>query len=392
MKIRTLLHSCAILTVFFVFASASELRAQNALLLSNSSLNFSGQAGGSATAAQTFQVFSSGAQITVTAAPDSPWLAVAPPASGTTPATFSITANPSALAAGTYNGNIVVSSPGATNSPQNVRVTFTVSSTAQLTVNPTNLAFSYQVGMAFPPSQTLSVGSTSPGANFTATPSADAPWLLVQPTSGTTPSTITVSVNPTGLAVQSGPYTGRISIAIPGNPSSTFLVPVSLTVTGNPTLNITPGSLAFYAQIGAGAPPMQNLSFASSAGAASNLTFTLNRSTNTGGQWLVVAPLSGSTPSNVAVGIDSGVLAGLAAGTYMGAISVSAPGAGNPSQTVPVTLTVSTSPLLITNPTSVSFSYQSGGATPATQSVALTSTGPALPYTVTTSIDTGGAS
>lgn len=260
---------------------------------------------------------------------------------------------------------------------------------AQLSVSPPNLSFTYQIGAPSPQPQILSVNSTPPGQNFTATP-VDSPWLQVQTTApATTPGMATVSVNPAVLGSQAGSYSGRLNITIPGNPSSAFLVPVTLTVSPSPALNVSPGSFAFFGQTNGNLPAAQSLSLTSSAGPTSNLPFTLSIASNSpAGPWLSVNPLSGVTPnSGVAVSVDRNVFPNIPAGTYSGSITVSAQGASNPSQTIPVMLTVSANPLLIANPTAVSFSYQMGGSNPSTQAVMLSSTGPSLAYTVTPSAD-----
>jgi hypothetical protein len=93
-----------------------------------------------------------------------------------------------------------------------------------------------------------------------------------------------------------------------------------------------------------------------------------------------VTPGSGSTPGNVGVSIDA---TGLAAGVYTGSVSVSADGAGNTPLTVPISLTIASAgaPNLTVSPTTLSFTYQIGGAIPAAQTVSVASSGTALSYT-----------
>ena len=54
-----------------------------------------------------------------------PWLSVTP-AGGTAPTTITVTTDPSGLSQGTYRGSVIVTAPGATNSPRIVRVTLVV--------------------------------------------------------------------------------------------------------------------------------------------------------------------------------------------------------------------------------------------------------------------------
>lgn len=94
-------------------------------------------------------------------------------------------------------------------------------------VSPASLSFTATVGGANPANQSLSITNTGGGTlNWTA--SSNATWLSVSPTSGTAPSTATVSVNITGLAV--GTYNGAITISATGASNTPLNVPVTLTV------------------------------------------------------------------------------------------------------------------------------------------------------------------
>ncbi|HKE03285.1 MAG TPA: S8 family serine peptidase [Blastocatellia bacterium] len=96
-------------------------------------------------------------------------------------------------------------------------------------VNPTSLSFTATAGGSNPANQTISVTNTGGGTlNFTA--SDDASWLTVSPASGTAPSTLTASVNISGLAA--GAYNGTITISATGATNTPVSVPVTLTVNG----------------------------------------------------------------------------------------------------------------------------------------------------------------
>jgi uncharacterized protein (TIGR03437 family) len=82
--------------------------------------------------------------------------------------------------------------------------------------------FTFVLGGSVPAAQTISIPS---GGQFSIT-SSNAPWALPSPQSGTTPGTLTISVNPAGLAP--AVYSGTIQIVPPsGTP---FILPVSLNV------------------------------------------------------------------------------------------------------------------------------------------------------------------
>jgi hypothetical protein len=196
-----------------------------------------------------------------------------------------------------------------------------------LTVSPTSLTFSYQQGGTVPPPQSLSVTNSSTISYTDSTSGAS--WLAVSRTSGTTPSSIGVSVNPGSLAA--GTYTA--SVLVSSNAGSRT-VPVTLTVTSTSTtrLVVSPTSLAFGYQQGGTVPSSQSLSVSSSSSTA--ISFTDSAS---GGSWLAVSRTSGTTPSSIGVSVNPG---SLAAGTYTASVPVSS-NAG--SITVPVTLTVTSS-------------------------------------------------
>ena len=96
-------------------------------------------------------------------------------------------------------------------------------------VSPGSLSFTATAGGSNPANQTINITNTGGGTlNFTA--SDDAPWLTLSPTSGTAPSTLTASVDITGLAA--GTFNGTITISAAGATNTPVSVPVTLTVNG----------------------------------------------------------------------------------------------------------------------------------------------------------------
>src|SRR5262245_26627390 len=96
-------------------------------------------------------------------------------------------------------------------------------------VSPASLNFTATAGGSNPANQTINITNTGGGTlNFTA--SDDAPWLTVSPASGTAPSTLTASVDITGLAA--GTFNGTITIIADGATNTPVSVPVTLTVNG----------------------------------------------------------------------------------------------------------------------------------------------------------------
>jgi uncharacterized protein (TIGR03437 family) len=279
------------------------------------------------------------------------------------------------MAAGSYSGSITIAATGAANSPQTVTVSLTLGSNA-LTISTNAMSFAYQVAGTAPAAQTLTVGSTSTALAFTAASSAS--WLSVAPTSGTTLTTLSVSVNPAGLTPNT--YTGNITITAPGASNSGLTVTVTLIVTPQPAIVATPGTLAFSFTVGGAAPLSQNLAISSTN---TPLSFTAAA----GATWLTVVPTSGTTPASLGISVNT---AGLAAGTYTSAITVTAPGASNSPFMVPVTFTVTAQSGIVATPGTLAFSYALGGSTPAPLSVAIsTSNNAAVSFSATATTTSG---
>jgi len=189
-----------------------------------STLAFAYIQNGTVPAAETVQVTGS-QSFTASAGTSSggTWLAVNP-ASGTGNVSLSVSVNPASLAPGAYAGSVTVTPTGGV--PQTVAVTLTVSAAGSLAAAPASLAFAYSAGNPPPAAQTVSVTSAGQAVTFTAT-AVSSGWLSVTPATGTTPATLSVSVNPADLGA--GSYSG--SVALSGNSGSLQLnIAVTLTV------------------------------------------------------------------------------------------------------------------------------------------------------------------
>jgi uncharacterized protein (TIGR03437 family) len=321
-----------------------------------SSVSFSQPAGGSAPSSQTVQL-SSSTPTSFTAAPTVPWLSVTP-SNGTTPATLTLTVvNATALEAQTYQGAITIVGGGGQISVS-VNLTVTSGGSGAISATPSSVSFSQVLGGAAPSTQTVQL-SDATATSFTA--AATAPWLSVSPTSGTTPATLTLSVDATGLSA--GAYQGSVTITAGTTPIS---VPVSLTVTstGSSGITLTPSSATFSQSLGGTAPNPQTIQLSSATAASFTAASTAT--------WLAVSPTSGTTPANLVLTVNA---SGLSAGTYQASITVTA---GSTVAAVPVTLTVSNAgPVTITAaPSALSFSQALGGAAPSPQTIQLSSTTP----------------
>jgi uncharacterized protein (TIGR03437 family) len=348
---------------------------------SPTSMTFNYMVGGTAPSSQPLSITSS-SSISVNAAVTSgnSWLSVSP-ASGSTPAGFTVSVNTAGLtSAQTLTGNIQITSAGASNAPLNIPVTYNVT-VPTLTVPSTPLVFNYTIGGTAPQAQPVSVGGTS-GISFTAT-AASVPagtWLSVTPGSGTvsSSSSISVAVAVTGLTT-AGTYNGTVTVSSPGATGSPAMIPVTLNVIA-PVLTANPSQLNFAFQLGGAAPATQSIN----VGDASNVNFT---ATASGGSWLSVSPGTGSASGTLTVSVNTTGLT--TPNTYTGTISIAATGAV--TQTVNVSFVVSTTPTISATPTALNFTYQLGSTTlPAAQTLTIGGT-PALNITATTAtIPAGG--
>jgi uncharacterized protein (TIGR03437 family) len=141
--------------------------------------------------------------------------------------TVNVGTGSTALGAGTYNGNIAITPQGG-GTTVNVPVTLTVTAPPSVSASPATLSFTYRVGDPNPASQTVNVtGGTALPFGVTVSPSNA--WLSATPASGTTPGTVTVSINPTGLSA--GNYTGTVTVAGTGSATGSTAVTVNFTVT-----------------------------------------------------------------------------------------------------------------------------------------------------------------
>ena len=338
-------------------------------------LNFAYQLGTSNPLSQTVSITSNGTPVSIsvsatTNSGNGQWLVVTPTGQATTPTTLTVSVNPTGLGAGfTYQGNIQINTFGTSTNPvTNIHVSLLVTNSPILAANPTSLTFTAQAG-ANPAAQNLQLSSSSSTLNYTVTSSVVSPaggsWLQVPTQSGSTPGAVVVSVNTQGLAA--GTYTGTITATsqFAGNPPVS--IPVTLTITAGATLQLTPASLAFAYQTGQGQPASQTVTVGSSTAAPVN--YTVAAQTNTGQAWLNVSANGGTTPGSFVVSVNT---SGLGPATYTGSISVTA--AGSAAQTIPVTLVVSNTALLIVSPGSLTFSIPAGSTTSSFQNLAVTST------------------
>lgn len=266
-----------------------------------------------------------------------------------------ISLNAGGVAAGTYSGTIIATSAGAENSPASLPVSLlaTPAPFADFSSSYTQLSFQYVLGGTVPAAQSVWVYARNGGSPEWNVSASSVGWLSITPSSGTGSATLTVSVNPAGLAA--GNYFGTIDLTTTG--VGTTSLPVRLSIT-RPELSASPGSLSFTQTQGKPAPAAQSLSLSGSG------SFT---ATVSGGTWLSLSQTSGTLPATLTLSVNA---SGLNPGTHRASVTVSSGSLG--SITVPVTFVVIPPNQLIVSPASLNFSYWPG-ATTQSQSLSLTS-------------------
>ncbi len=301
---------------------------------------------------------------------------------------LTLTPNTTGLASQAYSGTVAVTASNSTNNGASTITNSPISipvilinnggNTGALTITVSqNLNFQSSSSGISPSSLSVTVSAaaaTSFTAGSTCGSQTPCPWVnLSALTSDVTPQTLTVTVNPSGLA--NGSYSGTVNFTASG---VTQTVPINLTVTGGAaqtgTVSASPASLTFTEPAG-GQAQSQSVTVSSTGG---EVPYTVSVSANT--SWLTVSPTGADTQSTVSV---TATPTGLAAGSYQGTVTITA---GN-TVTIPVTLTVQAPAVVSASTTSLSFVYLSGGQTPPAQTVSLSgSTGG---FTATAASDTG---
>jgi uncharacterized protein (TIGR03437 family) len=351
--------------------------------LSTNTLNFSAVAGTSLPQSQVVGVTSTGAALPLmvstrylTAAEG--WL-TATLSGSTTPANMTVTANPAGLAAGVYQGQVLVVA-SATQSAL-ITVTLSVASTGPgtglITANPTSVALVASGAQTVQTQVALTSVGQVPFQVFVATTSGGS-WLSYLAGELTAPSTLTITANPAGLAP--GTYNGTVAVS-PTDGSAGVAIPVSFTVTptgGTGGFTVTPNSVNFVYQLGTANPAVQTVFVSNfdgivtyvAASSASWLRLTTNMSPTP------AQSVTGSSNQSLTMQVDP---SGLTPGFYNGSVNVNA--SNGLSQVVTVTLTVSGNALLSANPASLVFSFVPGAGTPPAQQTTIASTGLPLGFT-----------
>jgi uncharacterized protein (TIGR03437 family) len=302
-----------------------------------------------------------------------PWLSVAPGTSvaSDSPADLTITANPTGLPTGIYNGTVVLTGSGG--SPTlSVPVQFKVSGATvvnALQVEPQTLDFTGIAGddvlaqfvaivsaMAVP--QAVTIAATSEGG-----------WLTVEPLSGTTPVHAKVTAS---SATAPGAHRGSLKVTslVSGDEVE---IPVTFALTAR-RISVAPASLTFRLPQQGAAVASQELQVTANARSSFQVAATA--------AWLRVQPAGTlATPAKLVVSVDAGALP---PGSYETTIRLTGPN----TVLVPVTVIIPEPPPPTVTPASISLAYELGSPAPA-QTVTVVSPTAGVPFTATASTASG---
>jgi general secretion pathway protein D len=248
----------------------------------------------------------------------------------TTPATLTIQGNPTGLSALTYLGILSVTVGDLT---EETTVSFSVTSSGSLHLSQSSIPWTYIAGGALPASTNVTLSAaTTTVTSFTATASSANSWLLVDgvtTVSDSLPATLVISPAASLADLGTGTYPGTVQIT--GSDGSIAYINVTLTVNGGTAsgLTVSPGSVSLNASL---------------QGSTVNQTITVI--SDVAGDLSATVTGSGLTLSTVSSTVDAGVATtftlyadptGLAANTYIGAVTVTAAGV---TQTIQVNFSV----------------------------------------------------
>ena len=241
----------------------------------------------------------------------------------------------------------------------------TAINTGTITVSQTSIAWNYTPGGTIPQAVAETVTSASGSMAYTAVASSSAGWLLVnnEPnTSGTLPTTLTISPSASLSALGTGTYFGTVQVN--GGDGSVVVIPVSLSVNGGTqSLTVSPNPVTLSSGTG-GLSVQQNVSITSSVDGTLSATIV-----GTGLSVSVSATdVTAGSPVTVTV---FGNPTGLAALPYAGVLSVTV---GDVTQEVQVTFTVLATGSIRLSQNNIPWALDSGGDLPAAVNVQVSST------------------
>ena len=191
-------------------------------------------------------------------------------------------------------------------------------------INPSSLVFNATPGGA-PTSQSVSISAG--GATTTWAASSNTSWITTSGSATLTPSTLTITANPSGMV--QGTYSGTVTISAPGAANSPISIPVTMAVK-SALLSVNPSLMTFFGAVGLNPNP-QTIQIANAG------TGSLNWTASDTSSWLGLSVTSGSAPATITV-TPSTTTTGT--GTFNDTVTISSNDETNSPVTVPVSMQV----------------------------------------------------
>jgi Flp pilus assembly secretin CpaC len=263
---------------------------------------------------------------------------------------------------GVVNPNNVTPTPGTGTGGGNLQFTQKV------------VTWTYTTAGDTPAAAPITVTSTAGRIDYVATVVSSSPWLVVNSqniASGSLPDTLNVAPGPAFTTLGAGTYLGTIEVR--GSDGSVDYVTVNLTVNnGAQDLLLTPTTVALRAQAG-GLLSQQAVAVTSTTGG--NMTVTI------AGKGLSISSADNAVAPNVPGNITVvGNPANLSADNYVGILSATV---GSVTQEEQVTFQVLSAGSLQLSPSTVAWTFDTGGTLPPGATITVSSFGGGASFTAT---------
>lgn len=320
----------------------------------NSYLSFHTDDASSNPSAKSFRVRASGkGSINYTITKDKSWISLSSTQGSSSGDWDPITVNVDASGKGdgTYNGTISITDPNAYNNPVEVGVILTIGEagggggggggggeTSFLETDKASIEFTMEEGVN-PASKSFNLrASGGESLNYSVTPNM--PWLSVFPVEGTAGSAWSpISVTIEAASKPPGNFKGRIDIKAPGavGKASVF---INLTIEKKnvPSIQLNRTKFYYWGYAHGDNPPSSLLRIRNSGSKTLNYTLTSNKG------WVQFSTSKGASTGewdDITVFVDS---TSLNPGRHRATIKVSAPGADNSPQNLPIDFEVEMPP------------------------------------------------
>ncbi len=249
------------------------------------------------------------------AADDSPWLAVTTRSSSEEAAVVTVQIDPATLADGLQEGSVRVQAGSLT---AEVPVRLTVQS-VDYVLSHSGLTFNTAVGAPPPARQELRILNRNPEPlAWTASPGA--PWVRVEPPTGSAAPASRLDVSVDGDGLEPGVHSSWLTVT-PQAGGAAQRTEIRLNLTpGSVRPEVSPAGLVFRSD-GADVPAAQQIML--SNGGAAPLAYVLAVEPEEAASWLAVGPPSGIVPAGGAIALTTQAsAAGLAAGGYHAHVTV----------------------------------------------------------------------